>query len=541
MTDVQAIQEIMKRVHRAHRRVCAIELWHHFVRWVFYCGLFASIVILGFALSPIELNRGLTAAICLACAPLAALIHFFTRRRDLMSTALMADRRLKLKEKISSAIDFTRQAENDDEIRAWKQAAVMDAWRAVNRLDVKRAFPWTHPGEWHWLWAPALALILTVFVFPQLDLWSGKGEAQADAVTAKQVEKELTAFLNRETVKREVEEKKRAEADQLNKDISELAKELAKGQIDKREALAKVSTLEQKWEQRREEMMKRAPMLNPAADPAMQKFTGGIMKDMQTGDFEKAAEKMASLEKQMKMGDLSPEDQKRLAQELAKMSSMMSMSMPLSKMMKGASEALGSGNQKLSMESLKLAESEMMDLQEMMEQMKLIQGALDEMKDAKLALSGKPGQCKKCGALFKDGKCTNGACSGSNSSLSPFAKTGQWKAGDTSNQGNGMGGPGKGRGGKAPFADTSTGFTPDMLKSDMHDGPIAGIMPADGNGVMTESTIEVGSAAFQYEQASEEALDKERVPVAYRQHVRAYFESLAPAASSESGETDGRE
>ncbi len=534
MTDVQAVRDILKRVRQAHWRYCGVMFWNDFVRWFFYCGIAAALATFAMAFLPDSLSRLGVAAGILALSVPAAFIQFFLRSKSMTTTAVLADSRLRLKEKISSALEFGREEELDLERRQWKSAAVMDAWRAVSRVNIKAAFPWKNPREAGWLWVPVLALFLSVFVLPEFALLSGRGEAEAQTAEAKRIEKDLTAFLQRQTVKRQAEEKKRTEAAKLDEQLKELATKLSKGQIDKRQALSKLSSHEQDWEKRKEELMTRMPLVNPGADPTMKKLTGGLLKQLQNADFESAAKSLQTLQKQMKLGALSNEDLERLSKELDQMSAMMDKNMPLSDMLKGAAESLNSGNLNLSQNALKLAEGEMMNLSEMLEQIAMMEAALNDLKNAKMAFSGTPGKCKKCGSLFKNGQCSGGNCSGlgSGKGNSLFAGTNPWKPGYSEKFGNGMGGPGRGRGGKAPFEETQYQLTIDQLKAKLQQGPVAGVLPVDGQSIVTESNVTVEESLFEYRQAAEDALNKEPIPMAYRRHVRAYFESINPPASA---------
>lgn len=527
MTEQDILKTIRSRVRAAHWRSQAIALWNDFLKCLFYAGVLAAVAALAMAFLPVEFDRLPVAAGLLALSVPAGLIRFSMRKRSMTATAVAADQRLKLKEKISSALEFAASDDPDETRREWKRAAMMDAYRAVQRFDARRAFPWTHPKEAGWMWAPALGLFIALFLLPQFGLLPGANEAEAKTMAeAERIEKDLSAFLQKQTIEREAEEKERSEAARLNEEIQKLATKLSKGQIEKREAMASLSSMEQEWQKRRESLMERIPQVNPGADPSMKKLTGGLMKQLQNGDFESASKTMQTLQKQVKMGTLSPEDLKRLGEEMKQLSGLMDMNLPLSKLLEGLSDTLGTGDMQLTQNALKMAEGELMDINETLEQMALLEAALKDLKNAKLAMSGKQGQCKKCGSLFNsDGECS-GSCSGNGNKPSPFAKTGPWKAGDSRNQGAGMGGPGIGRGGNAPFAETSVQTTPEQLRSKMLNGPITGILPVDGQGVFVDATLEGGEALFEYTQAAEEALEKEQVPAMYRQPVRAYFDSL---------------
>lgn len=110
--------------------------------------------------------------------------------------------------------------------------------------------------------------------------------------------------------------------------------------------------------------------------------------------------------------------------------------------------------------------------------------------------------------------------------------TGPWKPGDTDKQGNGMGGPGIGRGGWANFADDEVSMEISKLKGQFGNGKTLGVLPVDGASIKGQSTITTDEALVEYRQAAEEALTKERVPLPYRYQVRAYFNSLEQGAAA---------
>jgi len=534
MTRIDAYRDLQKKVRRAHRRHCFHSLYSSFVQALFYALIAACLAAAVLALLPKEIERWpIALAMAALCLP-AALYLYYRRRGNIMHTALLADRHLHLKEKISSALELGADEGRFPGDAAWHDALLFDALRATHRLDLKKAFPWKNPREFHWLWAPLLGLILSVFVLPQWDFLTGGGKAQAKAMDKQQIEKELQNLFNRQLVlEKRAKEKEMKNVAEVAKEIKDLETDLLKGKIEKRDALAKLSSLQEEWEKQRQEMTENQPSLNSPA-PMQQKLTSELAKDLENNEFEKAAQKLQELQKKMKMGAMNESESNNVSNELNQLAANLSANSPLAKALKNAAEKMKAGDQKSSLQSLQLAEANLKDLQDALEQMQLIDQALADLKDSKFALAGKFGKCSPniCNA---SGCVLCSACNGAGCSLcngTGLCKGGAqgkggWKAGPTDKMSNGgMRGAGIGRGGQAPFQDTDTDFQQAMAKSQFNPGPILGTISVDGESLNNQSTVQVNEALFEYKQAAEDALTKEKIPIPYQFQVRTYFNTL---------------
>lgn len=546
MSGQEAYQSLYKRVRMAHIRHNIILLLAALLQSFFYAILAAGIAAGLLSLTPWAQLRIGTAAIIVALALPVALILFWYRRQGLEVTALLTDKHLRLKEKISSALEMGQIKPANEREEEWHHALLIDALREANRIDLKKAFPWQNPREARWLWMPVMILVLTVFILPQWDLLSGEGSAVAKAMDAKKVEKNLENLMQRQLIlERRAEEEKNQQASELSKEIKELSQSLNKGKLEQREALAQLSSLEKKWEERKETLEKAMPKAgNLNNNPVDSKLTRELQQAMKEGNYKKAAEALQNLQKQMKMDGMSPQDQKRLSEELSKIAESMGMESALSKSMKNASMQLNEGQMGDAMQSLSLAEMDMLDLEDMLEQMKLLDEAMAEINASKAKMAGK---CAKCGKKLGDkpgecdgncpcpecgsGSCSGGSCNGNGMGMGNSNGVGvgarPWRAGDsTGRRGPGMGGPGQGRGGQAPFEQTDTQFNKEMLPGQMGQGPLQGMLPFNGPALPGESSIDFSNVVMQAEQQAEDALSKERIPAAVKNQVRSYFDSL---------------
>ncbi len=540
MTQEKAYKNLYIRVRNAHIRHCGLSFYFYLMRALFIALVLSCISVGVIKFLPYSLDKYLyiiPASLIGLALPCAMLIAWL-RRSDLKTTAMLADKHLHLKEKISSALELSKNDESSAGASEWNDAILNDALYAADRLKLTKAFPLTNPGEFRWIWIPVLVLILTIFVIPQWNyLTYGGKQAIAQDLEHKAVKKHLQKLMQRRLIlDKKVKDKETKIASELSKEIKNLSADLSKGKIEKRDALAKLSSLEKEWEKRKEQLEGMKPnMSEPLNSGLKPKMTNDLAEAMKENDFEKAAKALNKLQKQIKLGNIDPKGLKQLSSELSKMASLMNMDLPMVKALDNAGQMLLSSDLDGALKPLQIAEMSMQDMKDLMEQMKLLEDSLKDLKDCKFALAGKFGEkCEKCGKCFGEGEgCCNGNCSGNGKGFGKGG-TNPWKPGFSRNQGNGMGGPGIGRGGKAPFAETTTQMSPDKLKSMFGNAPIQAILPVDGAAVKGQSTIMVNdSAIFEYNQESEEALTKERVPLPIRNQVRSYFETGADSKSSE--------
>ncbi len=531
MSSQEAYQSLYKRVRKAHFRHNTFLFLFSFLQSLFYCMLAAGVAAGILSLTPWAEFRYWTAAGILAvCVPLT--IYLFLRRKDDMQvTALLTDKHLRLKEKITSALELGRIHSANPQEEEWHHALLTDALRDANRIDLKKAFPWQNPRETKWLWAPVLVLILTVFVLPQWDLLTRQALASVKTLEPTEVKKNMEDLMAKQLVfERRAQEEKNQEASQLSKEIRELSESLNKGKLEKREALAELSTMEKKWQERQEELQESMPALKRNLNPMDSKITSELAKAMQESDFKKAAEALQSLQQQLKTDSMSEADKDRLSDELKKLAeslkeggSSLDPNSPLAKALENAAKGLKAGNLDSALKGLELAEMDMKDLQDLLMQMQMLTEAMEGLEETKCRLLG---VCKLCGEKL-------GTCQGNCQGAGLYAGTSPWRPGDSRNQGAGMGGPGIGQGGKAPFEETDTGFTPDKVQSPFNEGPLQGMFSFKGQAQEGESNIAFKETVMQAQSSAEDALTREQIPITMRNHVRAYFHSLEEIQNGE--------
>ncbi|MBN2328124.1 MAG: hypothetical protein JXR73_13310 [Candidatus Omnitrophica bacterium] len=533
MTQKQTYQELRRRVRLAHFRYFTLSFYYFAMRTLFYAILIASAAAIVMKMLPWDLTPYIAFTVTMIFALFLPAAAFFAwkRRGSLRSTAVLADRHLHLKEKISSALELGDLQNIPAQEKEWNRLVLCDALRSVERINLQKAFPVVHPRELRWIWIPALVFITTFFILPQWDYLTGGKQALANAADREQVQKDMQKLLQRQLIlERSAKEKEAKVAAEISKQIKDLAADLSKGKIDKRDALSQLSSLEQEWEKKKKQLEEmQQSMDEPISQGMKPKMTNELVEALEEEDLNKAAEALSKLEKQLKLGNIDQEGKEQLSKELQKMASSMNMDSPLSKALKNAGNMLQAGELGESLQSMQLAEMSLADMQDLLEQMALIQAALKDLKDVKLALTGEfaDGKSFGLGECLCGAGCKGGQCQG-------LEGVRPWQPGESRLQSSGMGGPGIGRGANAPNEKTDVQMTPDQLKAMLDNAPIQAILPVDGASIKGQAAIGVNdSADFEYSQQAEQALAKEKVPLPLRHQVRLYFDVGSDGAAEE--------
>lgn len=262
----------------------------------------------------------LTGAALLA-AVAAGIAAPFRRPRGPLSDAILVDTRLSLRDRLGTALalegatePFALAAQDDGE---------RTAGRSELRGKVAAAFAVKPPEHW-WL-APSLAAaaVVAVLWMPQLDPWSRKKPEDPEEVLAARqaAESDVQAVVKKieenDALAKALKEAVAPESKDAPKDGERSADEI------RRDAARKVEQLAQKLDEllKGDEAAKLEALKNQLASLSLpqskelQKF-GEALKQ---GDFARAKEAMAELEKALAAGSLSEEQKEALAKALEKM------------------------------------------------------------------------------------------------------------------------------------------------------------------------------------------------------------------------------
>ena len=328
-----------------------------------------------------------------------------------------------------------------------------------------------------------------------------------------------------------VQDKKLNDIKDLGTDMKKLADEMIKKDMTKEEALAKISKLGDKIQEKKDDLTKHDKFTADLADK-LKKYQNNTNSDTQK-KLSELAKNLADLKELAAKEKLREEEIEKLKEEAKKLTEELKDMLkdskadgdkpsPMEEKLDELKKDLESFGKELDPSELKelgedfgKLDSELGKLLDNLELLKMLQGELDELEGMKEEFSKGEGTCELCGKkLGKDG-CKSLGCKG----LSSNSGTGQ---GDGSGFGKG---PGRGPDGKANPDDPTFNTKP---KAKLNPGEIIGSIQFKT--VPSKGDLSSGYSKV-YEEASQdaaEALNHEEIPRAYRLHVRDYFDSLKP-------------
>jgi hypothetical protein len=324
---MQSNAVLRDRVGQLRRRVRLLVT----ARWVFaallaaslLCSIFVVLDRLAWITAPPEYLAGLLALGAVVGAAIG-----LTRPISLMDAAQLADRRLGLKERLSSGIDFLQSGASDP----MTAAQLADAAGHSERLRPREVFPFRAPREARFFLGSLGLLFALVFV-PELSVFqSPKARAEKAAIQkqGEQIEK-LAKDYKKHDLERNSQIAKRIAAN-----MQALGQEMRRGRISKKQAMLRMGRLtkELKDTQRQVAMANMPRSLDQAAldlkkasenalrrgaNPGGAKMMADMARALENKDFQGAAQLLQQLAQKLENGELKPEEAKAAADALSKM------------------------------------------------------------------------------------------------------------------------------------------------------------------------------------------------------------------------------
>ncbi len=383
--------------------------------------------------SPLHVFAGLIGASLLLSLIRGGLLG----RASLFGAAVVADEKLALKERVSSAVylEENRGRRGDGDVEGWQELIERDGARAISNAPLGASFPVRLPRTALWALGVLLLTLLIPIAVEQQDLLGWRTSREAHAKMREEVTREIEDLTQSEEFT-ELEQLAADSEDPAMKELLEairkLEEEQAKneeqtpgadvekeaGDAVKKDALVKLSRLEDliKEQANRGDFEKlreflddmRAARIDPSAE------TAALQKALKDGDLAKAgealdklAEKLKELEEKQKSGALSEEELERLKKLKRELGALGRSSAMLSKLGNGLGGLSGLDSQNLSqrdlaqmLQNLDQMSLSLQSLQQLMKQMQTLQQSLDQLQLAKLN-TGQMHQCPNCGKLRK--------------------------------------------------------------------------------------------------------------------------------------------
>ena len=316
------MDELKKQVGRAHSRL-TFQRFGQALVWTLFAGFVIALIATAIPKIwhlAVDIQTwtwswlGGTAAAGLLLAGIYTLIT----RGDRLDAAMEIDRRFGLKERVSSTLALTEEELETDA----GQALLDDATRRVAQVEVSEEFQ-GRPKWWSLLpLAPAAAVFLIAVLIP--DAAPQKSATAATTIEDKQRVERTAENLKKKLAAR----KKKAEAQGLE-EASDVFSKLEKGaedlkkleNADRKKALVKLNNLAEEIKQHRDKigspdsLRKQFNQLKDLKSGPADRMGDALRK----GDLNKALSEIQKLNDKIKAGDLSKQDQKKLAEQLQQM------------------------------------------------------------------------------------------------------------------------------------------------------------------------------------------------------------------------------
>ncbi len=477
---------------------------------------------------------------------------WLVRRPTAMQVAIAVDDRLKLRERISTAIAIQGRSE------PFAQAAYQETVEKVESIRIPEHFPIRFKRPWGYGIA-SWAVVLVIFgLVPQYDLLGRlRDERQIDELAQQQQQAETQIRQTTTLVQQAVEQMGKSE---LQDDLADLKQASAANPEEmKRQAIRKLGDLSEQIKQMQvgmkpesmEAMETALRQLRPVADAFSQQFEQALAK----GNFQKAAEVLAQMQKDLQQSKLSEEQKQQLAKQLGELAKQLQglaqnksgLEKSLEQM--GLDKKLAQMDPKQMQQALQKLGLTPEQIQKLLEQAQACQGAGDKLGQlaAAMAAAGANGagmsgqelenlaaqlnaldgiqqQMKLSEATLKQiyaamSQLGEGMCQGQGGQ-SP------WKEGESKGRGHGSGGPGQGQGGRDSETAGQTGTTSTRVQGPSGQGPAVASWFVKGSQVKGEAKREFGQAVSAGSSAAQEAISDNQIPRKYEEAVKKYFGQL---------------
>ena len=535
-------------------------------------------------LNPLHIAGVLVAAPVGVCLALA-LLRLPGRDR----AARELDLRYDLKERVSTAVSLEESATPIAEaVRADARRSIQELdLGGASGLRFPRELWWAGGV------LVVLALLASKDVLPYVDLFGRAHAWDKLQVEAKEVKLQAKSLLDRqEKLKKKLQGKKLEGVEETLKEWKEVALDLQKNPGSRKSALVKISKLtdsirEKQNRSKYRSLGRMAKALSLSAKPS--KETSSLRAALQKGDLDAAAKALDALQKRMEAGDLSPEALKRLGEELKSLSLDLAATPELSRSFEEAALDIADDELQAALQDLEEAEMSLEELAEALGEMAFLEEALADLEIQKRGLfldeedlaALEAHICDDCGANMEeawkgldakifgpkregDGECSSckgeggdcedcdGSGKGDDSEKGENSEGGEEK-GSRQNEGGkagkkagklvcrrcllgghlgqrgGMGGPGRGAGGKIPDEPGQPAkYQKFKVRGRVGKGRIVGELFVKGPQAKGEVSGEYVEVVGEARQEAADALSKQRIPQSYRDFIREYFNSLDP-------------
>ncbi len=431
--DIQPAVDVNRFLSRVRRRVFAGRLLGNAsLDLIVSASVLAGLLLADRALFPGLVTWKVAGAVLLASIAVSLARTLAWNRLDALAAAVLADGRLRLKERVSSAV-YVRGANRVG--GGLRRLIESDAARSLEGVAVPASFPVRPPRFLAWVVLPLSIAGGLCLWLPSLDLLGigGRKEATAREKNAVEEEKkkldEKLAEMAKKAEERNLPDAKKvlellaAQAQNPEKKEASGPQKADKAAGDpRREALVAMTrredAIKKGLEGKKFEPLKDALKALKTLDLKSPEVTKRLQEALKDGDFEKAKKAMEELQKELadlsqkKPSELTGAEKARLEKLAAELSKLAKDSKSLSRLSSALSKAsaqLSSSSFSEALESLEKSGEDLESLSKLADEMSLLDQALELVQLSKEDLAALQ-SCPECGTPYcKD--CGKPQCS----------------------------------------------------------------------------------------------------------------------------------
>ena len=425
-----------------------------------------------------------------------------------LSAALEIDERLRLSERVSSALAVARA--DDDFARAVKE----DARAYARGISIARTFPLTMDRRVYTAFLLAAIAVAILGWMPQWDVLHRKErlelarkEQQAVETEAKRMRREIARIQRRTGEKRPQRLREQLER------MEEVVRLMEHGKLTRAEALARLSDLAQSMREAQKGLARRSILPATWTTPSDLKMTRKAADALRRQDFEGMKKHLRDLGERAASQDLSPSERAQLERELRNLAQGLGENEALSKALSKFASALSEKDFHQLQEAMKDLDFSADQLAQAAEEMEIMKQMADACRNGKNALGSGVPKTSTYSGIYTPEQMGSGQCQGQ----------GQ---GQGAGQGPGMGGPGMGQGGVAQIDPEDVTFEVKKLKGQIQSGRVVGSFFSDGKQIKGDVKVEYVEEVEAAEAEAAQALEQEKIPRAYEDYVRDYFHQM---------------
>lgn len=490
----------------------------------------------------------------LGLATAGAAVAWLVRRTDRMGAAILIDKRLRLRERFSTALALH---DSDD---PFAQAACAEAHQSAQKVHLAGRFPILVSRRWMQTLASWTVAAAVFFFLPTLDVL-GYGRAEQERKDQAKKLDEVKAEVKKELTQVSMVVNKLGEKDmaaELAK-IDQAAQEGLKPEDIKLNAVKKLEELIQELDKKSGSKLDKMKDLQDRLKGIRGSPEGlgnELNRALAAGKMQKVAEMIKDLQKKIDEGKLDPARQDALQKQLKDLAEQLDKLAKNDKDLEDELEKAGLNKDAADMDADKLREAlakrgltqeQIDDLMRKIASSKSAQqamrklaaamrnagqcqgegalaGELDDLaeqltemeallQDAELAEAGL-NELKKC--MGRLGRCCgigDGDCEG----------VGLWAEGDAFGRSRGTGGPGIGQGQRPSDDSGDVAYEKTKAPSPTKDGPAIASTFIKGSQVRGESAKELRDIMQASKDAAAEAISENQIPKKYEGAIKEYF------------------